>query len=95
MSFTFFKQFLHLGDEVVLEVTVGAGSVVRSPVDIHGAAAVLATLSSAIYDHVHKLGEAGLAVVISEPFVNPVVTVLHKLVLIGRHNPSLGSFLNV
>ena len=78
-----------------MEVTVRAGSVVRSPVDIHGAAAVLATLSSAIYDHVHKLGKAGLAVVISEPFVNPVVAVLHKLVLIGRHNPSLGSFLNV
>ena len=78
-----------------MEVTVGAGSVVRSPVDIHGAALVLATLSSAIYDHVHKLGEAGLAVVISEPFVNPVVAVLHKLVLICRHNPSWGSFINV
>ena len=95
MSFTFFKQFLHLGDEVVLEVAVGACSIIWPPVNIHGAALVLTTPSSAIYDHVHKLGEAGLAVVISEPFVNPVVTVLHKLVLIGRHNPSLGSFLNV
>ena len=91
----FWKQFLHLGDEVVLEVAVGAGSIERSPVDIHWAALVLTTLSSAIYDHVHKLGEAGLAIVFGEPFVNPVVAVLHKLVLICRHNPSLGSSLSV
>ena len=42
---------VYLGDEVVLEVAVGAGSVVRSPVDIHGAALVLITLGSLAYHH--------------------------------------------
>ena len=83
MSFTFFKQFLHLGDEVVLEVAVGACSIIWPPVNIHGAALVLATPSSAIYDHVHKLGEAGLAVVISEPDIDSVVLTCHKFVLVG------------
>ena len=74
---------IHLGYEVILEVTVGAGSVVGSPVDVHGAAAVLATLSSAIYDHVHKLGEARLAVVLSEPDIDSVVLTRHKFVLVS------------
>ena len=73
----------YLGYEVIREVTVGAGSVVRSPVDIHGAAAVLATLSSDLYDHVHELGEAGLAVLLREHLVDPGVAVLDYFVLIG------------
>ena len=88
MSFTFFKQFLHLGNEVVLEVAVGACSIIWPPVNIHGAALVLATPSSAIYDHVHELGEAGLAVLLREHLVDPGVTVLDYFVLIGRHNSS-------
>ena len=83
MSFTFFKQFLHLGDEVVLEVAVGACSIIWPPVNIHGAALVLATPSSAIYDHVHKLGEARLAIVLSEPDIDSVVLTHNKFVLIG------------
>ena len=79
---------IHLGYEVILEVTVGAGSVVGPPVDVHGAAAVLPAPSRAIYDHVHELGEAGLAVLLREHLVDPGVTVLDYFVLIGRHNSS-------
>ena len=76
----------YLGYEVIREVTVGAGSVVRSPVDIHGAAAVLATLSSDLYDHVHELGEARLAVLLLEPVVEELLG-LHELVLVCGHKP--------
>ena len=54
--------------------------------DIHGAAAVLATLSSDLYYHVHKLGKAGLAVLLLEPVVEELLG-LHKLVLVCRHKP--------
>ena len=50
------KNQPHLRDKVVLEVAVGAGSVVRSPVDIHGAALVLATLGSLAYHHLVTVG---------------------------------------
>ena len=80
----------YLGYEVIREVTVGAGCVVRSPVDIHGAAAVLATLSSDLYDHVHELGEAGLAVLLLEPVVEELLG-LHELVLVCGHKPARAS----
>ena len=54
--------------------------------DIHGAAAVLTTLGSDLYDHVHELGEAGLAVPLLEPVVEELLG-LHKLVLVCGHKP--------
>ena len=84
----------YLGYEVIREVTVGAGCVVRSPVDIHGAAAVLATLSSDLYDHVHELGEARLAVLLLEPVVEELLG-LHELVLVCGHKPVRASDLGM
>ena len=75
----------HLRDEVILQVTVGTPSVVRLPVLVHGGAHALATRLGALQDHLHKLGEGGLAVGGPEPGPQPDVG-SQDLVLVSRHD---------